>query len=239
MASMNTTTPPLAAQPTTPAPRQPGLDALTRALHWTLALSFAGAYLTAEADAWMPVHQLLGYTAIALALLRGLWGFVGPRERRWSAMGKRLAQAPKLLQNWRSGGATLMPVYHLTQTTLAMSLLLLALLAGLSGAGLVLSPWGEALEDLHEGLSELMLVTVLVHLGLMLLMTLLRQRNLARPMLSAGLKRASGLNRVLAALLVATVLAVWAWQWQQPAAFLTQGEHGEQHSGDHRDVDDD
>ena len=54
-------------------------DLPTRIFHWTLALSFAGAYLTGESERWRDFHMLLGYTVLGLIAFRLVWGFVGPR----------------------------------------------------------------------------------------------------------------------------------------------------------------
>jgi cytochrome b len=57
-------------------------DPLVRALHWTLAVSFLGAYgLEDTRDA----HETLGYVALAAVLTRVLWGFLGPGHARFSA----------------------------------------------------------------------------------------------------------------------------------------------------------
>ena len=49
-----------------PEPRVLVWDAPVRVFHWLLALSFAGAYLSAEADGWRWLHISLGYTVAAL-----------------------------------------------------------------------------------------------------------------------------------------------------------------------------
>ena len=41
-------------------------DLPVRLVHWLMVFCFAGAYLTAEMDAWRLVHVTLGYTMAAL-----------------------------------------------------------------------------------------------------------------------------------------------------------------------------
>ena len=41
-------------------------DIPTRVFHWSLALSFAGAYLTAESERYRDIHLALGYTLLGL-----------------------------------------------------------------------------------------------------------------------------------------------------------------------------
>jgi cytochrome b len=50
-----------------------------------MAFCFAGAYLTAEMDAWRQVHVTLGYTMAALVCFRIVWGFAGTDYARFSS----------------------------------------------------------------------------------------------------------------------------------------------------------
>ena len=60
-------------------------DLPTRAFHWLLALSFAGAFLTAESERYRDIHVMLGYTMLGLIAFRLLWGFIGTRYARFSS----------------------------------------------------------------------------------------------------------------------------------------------------------
>ena len=60
-------------------------DLPVRLFHWMLAISFAGAWLTAESERWRDVHVLLGYTAGVLVVLRIIWGLVGTRHARFAS----------------------------------------------------------------------------------------------------------------------------------------------------------
>ena len=57
-------------------------DPLVRLFHWSLAVSFAVAWLTAEG--WDGLHEWAGYAAAALIAFRLLWGLVGPRYARFT-----------------------------------------------------------------------------------------------------------------------------------------------------------
>ena len=59
-------------------------DLPTRWFHWLLALSFAGAWLTAESERYSDLHVMLGYTLLGLIAFRLVWGFVGPRYARFA-----------------------------------------------------------------------------------------------------------------------------------------------------------
>ena len=89
--SSNTTT---ASAPRTVA--KPGrlvTDAPTRMFHWLFALSFVGAYLTADGEHWRLLHVTLGYTMAGLLLFRLLYGVFGPRQASLGLMWRKLAGA--------------------------------------------------------------------------------------------------------------------------------------------------
>ena len=60
-------------------------DLPLRVFHWLLAISFVGAFLTAESERVRDVHVVLGYTVLGLLAFRLLWGFLGTRHARWSS----------------------------------------------------------------------------------------------------------------------------------------------------------
>src|SRR5664279_4256436 len=60
-------------------------DAPLRVFHWLMALSFAGAYVTAESEHWLLVHLTLGYTLGGLVAFRILWGLMGTRYARFGS----------------------------------------------------------------------------------------------------------------------------------------------------------
>jgi len=60
-------------------------DLPVRLFHWMLAISFAGAWVTADSERWRDIHILLGYTAGGLVALRVVWGLVGTRHARFAS----------------------------------------------------------------------------------------------------------------------------------------------------------
>ena len=85
---------------TTPRPAtRRVVDAATRMLHWLMALSFTGAYITADGERWRLVHVTLGYTLAGLLVARVLWGLFGPRQVRLSALWRKLQGLPAWLQS--------------------------------------------------------------------------------------------------------------------------------------------
>lgn len=57
-------------------------DPLVRIFHWTLAAAFFTAWLSG--DEWQSVHVIAGYTIAVLVIVRFFWGWVGPRNARFT-----------------------------------------------------------------------------------------------------------------------------------------------------------
>lgn len=210
----------------TPAPQRRVIDAPTRVLHWLLALSFSGAYLTAESERWHLVHITLGYTALGLVLARLLWALVGPRRVRASVWTGKLRALPQQARAWLEGKGQVQASFQALNALLIVAMLASVLLSAFSGVVLEQAWSGTLLEDVleeaHELTGNLLLLLVLAHLGLVLGVSLLRRQNLALPMVS-GKTPGRGPDLVqrnllpLGLAIVALVLAFWAWQWQQEA----------------------
>jgi cytochrome b len=228
-------------------------DAPTRMFHWLFALSFLGAYLTAEGEHFRLLHVTLGYTLAGLLVFRVLYGLFGPRQAGLGVLRRKLSGAPAWLRslrtapslsaiNWRQGQNLLMALA-------VFSLLALVVPLTLSGYGSY-NDWGDFLggdwlEEVHEFFGEAFLMVVLAHLALIAGLSVLRRKNQALPMLTG---RVAGpgphlvqKNRVwLAVLLLLAVLAYGAWEWQQsPKGLVSAQAIGSFMAGDSRDHDDD
>lgn len=70
-----------ASQTATP---RPVWDLAQRLAHWTLALAFALAWLTAESERWRLVHVASGLTVMGVVMFRVLWGLVGSGHARFA-----------------------------------------------------------------------------------------------------------------------------------------------------------
>ncbi len=211
-----------------PKPRRRVIDAPTRMFHWLFALSFLGAYATADGEQFRLLHVTLGYTMAGLLGFRVVYSLVGPKQVSLRALWRKLAGISTWWQsllgadstdkiNWRQG------------ENLVMALAVVALLAmvvplTLSGYG-VYNDWGDFLggdwlEEVHEFFGETYLYVVLAHLGLILGLSASRRKNQALPMLT-GHMEGSGPSLVkknhawLACLLLVAVLAYGVWEWQQ------------------------
>jgi cytochrome b len=199
--------------------------------HWLFALSFLGAYVTADGEHWRLLHVTLGYTMAGLLAFRVLYGLFGPRQAGLGLLWRKLGAAPAWLRSIRSaatvgslGGVNWRQGQNLLMALAVVTLLALVVPLSLSGYG-TYNDWGDVLggdwlEELHEFFGEAFLLVVLAHLALIVALSLLRRKNQALPMLS-GRVEGPGPNLVqhnrrwLAALLLIAVFTYGAWEWQQ------------------------
>ncbi|MDP3164752.1 MAG: cytochrome b/b6 domain-containing protein [Hydrogenophaga sp.] len=215
-----------------PVPTRLVIAAPTRMFHWLFALSFVGAYLTADGERWRLLHVTLGYTLAGLLAFRVLYGLFGPRQAGLGLLWRKLAGAPAWLRsltpvpgagatNWRQGQNLLMALA-------VFALLVMVVPLTLSGYGSY-NDWGGWLEDVHEFFGEAFLAVVLGHFALIAALSLLRSKNQALPMLT-GRVEGPGPSLVknnrswLALLLLAVVMAFGAWQWQRSPNGLVSGQ---------------
>jgi cytochrome b len=145
-----------------------------RALHWLLAASMIGAFVTHEGADWL--HEWLGYTALVCAVLRLVWGLwpspgpsLAPQEPSRYARFGQFVRSP--LATWAYARAVLRrrePRYighNPLGGWMVVALLLVSSLAGITGALSVTDRfWGVGwVQDSHEFLGELMVPLVLLH----------------------------------------------------------------------------
>lgn len=210
-----------------PAASRRVIDAPTRMFHWLFALSFVGAYVTAESEHWRLLHVTLGYAFAGLLVFRVLYGIFGPRQAGLGLLWRRLAGVPAWLRsllaarsfsavNWRQG-------QNLTMALAIVSMLILVVPLVLTGYG-TYNDWGDPLggdwlEEAHELFGNAFLMLVLAHVALIAALSILRRQNQALPMFT-GRVRGNGPDLVrhnrawLAALMLLAVVALGAWQWR-------------------------
>ena len=177
---------------------------MVRVFHWSLVTSFTVVYLSGEGE-MLDLHAWSGYIIGALILFRLLWGLVGPRHARFAdfvftpatvlAYGRDLlqGQAQRYLGHNPLGGAMVIALLlMLTLSTVTGIALYGATEAAGPLAGIMRGTshgFGEALEEVHEFFSNLTLLLVALHIGGVLVSSLLHRENLVRAMIT-GRKRA-------------------------------------------------
>ncbi len=177
-----------------------------RVFHGLMALSFTGAYLTAESETFRLMHVSLGYTLFGLVIFRIVWGFLGPRQSNLAATWRKItiiSNKRQILSAGMAGTALL---------TLGVSLLI-----AVSGYLFYNEMAGEWMAEIHEFFGNFLLSLVLLHLSLIGFLFVTNNSQSLRPMWS-GKKAGTGPNLAKSNhLLIATLLclSVMTFLWFQ------------------------
>jgi cytochrome b len=189
-------------------------DLPTRVFHWLLAATFVGAFVTADSERLRDVHVTLGYTMLGLVAFRLLWGVIGTRYARFTSFAFGAQSVLDYLKSLFKCSPRHYPGHNPAGSWAIYALLGLAVAAGLTGYATYNDIGGDWLGDLHEGIANTLLALVFVHIGGVLVSSLVHGENLVRAMID-GLKRANpgeGIrhrHRIIAALLLVAVAAFW------------------------------
>jgi cytochrome b len=178
-------------------------DLVVRSFHWGLALAVLAAFLTADEDALVPVHVRIGLAVVALVVMRLAWGLVGPRPARFASF----VRGPREVLAYARSMVRGRPAVHLGHNPLggAMVVALIAVLLGLAATGAVAFAGPEFegpltgilskrtakdVKEVHELLSGALLALIAVHVGGVLVSSVLERQNLVAGMID-GRKRSS------------------------------------------------
>ena len=177
-------------------------DLFVRIFHWSMVTAFVVAYVTEE-DV-LSVHTLAGYIVLGLIILRLIWGFIGTPHARfvdfvyspssiWAFLTDTLYfRAKRYLGHNPAGG---------TMIFLLLISLLLTIFSGVAVYGaensgplaVFLGESGEfmkeALEEVHEFFANFTLLLVFIHVGGVVVESLIHRENLAASIVH-GYKRA-------------------------------------------------
>ena len=164
-------------------------DPLVRLFHWSLVVSFAVAWLTAEA--WDDLHEWAGYAAAALIGFRLLWGLAGPRYARFTQFIRSPHAALDYIRASIRGDEPRYVGHNPAGAIMIVGLIVAMMGTALTGWMYTLDAfWGvEWVEEMHELLANLMLIMVVVHVAGVILASLRHKENLVRAMIN-GRKRA-------------------------------------------------
>lgn len=209
-------------------------DIPTRLFHWLLAVSFAGAFLTAESERYGDIHVLFGYTLLGLIAFRLVWGFVGSRYARFRSFLFRPGEIVAYLV-WLVRGKPDHYVGHNPAGSVAVFLLLaFGITTGVSGVLVFQDIGGDAMGELHERATFAMLTVVALHVAGVFVSSVLHRENLVRSMIN-GFKAArpgDGIHRAhawLGVIMLALVVAFWtsypATSQTQPNVNMSQAEN--------------
>ena len=178
-------------------------DPFIRLFHWGLVGAFFIAYITEEDLLFL--HTWAGYTVLGLVLIRVLWGFIGTDYARFSSFVFSPAAIKKFLKdtlllrakryighNPAGGAMVLLLLVSLIMTSMT-GIAIYGIeenagpLAGMfSGTG---ERWEDLFEETHEFFANFTLFLVFIHVGGVLVESLIHKENLVRSMIN-GYKRA-------------------------------------------------
>lgn len=153
-------------------------DLPLRTFHWLLVGSVVVAFVTAEEEGGMAAyHEAAGWTVAGLIMFRVAWGFIGGEHARFRAFGGILhlpAHVGALVRGRPSPTVGHNPL-GLVAIVAIVGLLIGVVLSGLSSLG------GE---DVHEGLANLLLGLLAVHVAGVVLTSIATKENLTAAMIT-------------------------------------------------------
>ena len=197
-------------------------DLPTRVFHWSLVLSFAGAFITGDSERWQDLHLIFGYTLMGLIVFRLVWGIVGSRYARFASF----VTGPGKVFGYLSSLLTKKPEHHVGHNPAGAMAIVLLLALGLVNALTGLATFnefgGEWLEEVHEWAANAMLAVVGVHVAGVVVSSFLHRENLVGAMLTGKKQGQPGqgiasTHRLVGVALLAALIATWsAWAIQGP-----------------------
>jgi cytochrome b len=169
-------------------------DAFVRIAHWSLVVSVSTAWLTRHSDnLW---HEWLGYAALAIVVLRIIWGLIGSTHARFGDF----VRTPAATLTYTKALIGHREPRYLGHNPLGawMIVALLATVALLGVTGWLSTTdayWGIAwVADSHEALSDFLLVLIALHVVGVVFSSLRHHENLVKAMIT-GRKPSIGDDR--------------------------------------------
>lgn len=167
----------------------PVWDAAVRLLHWTLVLTVVSAWLTRHSPgSW---HEWLGYTTLAIVVMRTIWGFTGSRHARFNDFIRSASVTAAYARDVFSGREARFVGHNPLGGWMVLILLTMVALVGVTGWLYTTDRfWGvEWVEELHEMLSNILFGFVALHILGVVFTSIRHRENLPGAMLH-GRKRA-------------------------------------------------
>ena len=158
-------------------------DLAVRAMHWGVAALFVVTFLTEDLQT---LHQLAGYTILALAGVRIVWGFIGSKHARFGDFLRPPGEAIGYIRGLINGTAPRTLGHNAAGGWMIIALLMGLIASGLTGWQLTRQPGepAEWLKDVHELAANATLTLVVVHLAGVAVSSVRHGENLVKAMLS-------------------------------------------------------
>jgi cytochrome b len=163
-------------------------DPLVRLFHWSLVISFFGAYLLGEDGGRL--HQALGYAALGLVAFRSVWGLIGSRYARFSEFIPSPARLSGYVRDVLARKEARYLGHNPAGAVMIVALLLAVIGTGATGWLMTTDAYwqSEWVEEIHEALAGGTLALVGLHVAGVIFSSLRHRENLVRAMIS-GRKR--------------------------------------------------
>jgi len=163
-------------------------DPMVRIFHWSLVLSFGIAWLTSHSSE--DIHNWAGFVAVALILLRLLWGVVGTPYARFSEFVRGPATILRYLSTVLAGQEARYVGHNPAGGAMVLALMAAMTATALTGWMMTTDacfgvPWvGLA----HDSIAHALLLLVLIHIGGVAFASFRHRENLVAAMFT-GRKR--------------------------------------------------
>ena len=177
-------------------------DLLIRIFHWSLVGFFALAYLTEGEDEWMIIHSYAGYSILILLVFRLLWGVMGTHYARFSNFVTRPKEVLVYLKGLIAGNAKDYIGHNPAGAMMIVALIVSIAITGFSGMALYatdghgplatsfFATWPEgAIKEVHEFFANFTVFLVVIHVGGVIVSSLLHKENLVRAMVTGKKQR--------------------------------------------------
>ncbi|MBS0042493.1 cytochrome b/b6 domain-containing protein [Shewanella sp. M16] len=177
-------------------------DLLIRIFHWSLVGFFTLAYLTEGEDEWMTIHSYAGYSILILLVFRLLWGVMGTHNARFSNFITRPKEVLVYLKGLITGKVKDYIGHNPAGAMMIVALIASIAITGFSGMALYatdghgplatsfFATWPEgAIKEVHEFFANFTVFLVVIHVGGVIVSSLLHKENLVRAMVTGKKQR--------------------------------------------------
>jgi len=168
-------------------------DPLVRIFHWSLVLFFAVAWLSE--DNVETLHVYAGYTIASLVVFRLVWGVIGPPYARFTnfvtgprASSRYLGQmargdAPRHVGHNPAAAAMIVSLLTALAMTTVSGMILFSTDGGGPLAGTFFASFPEhSMEEVHEFFANATLLLIFIHVGGVLVSSVMHRENLIAAM---------------------------------------------------------
>lgn len=167
-------------------------DPFVRIFHWALVASVLAAWWTRHG--FGRTHEWIGYIPLVLVALRLAWGFLGPRRARFSQFLRSPGHTASYGRDLVRGKAARYVGHNPLGGWMTVALLVMVTLV--SGSGWLYTTdrfWGyEWVENLHDGLTNVLIGLVILHLLGVIWSSIRHRENLAASMFHGRKREPAG-----------------------------------------------